>query len=199
MVTADTQVQPSNKQDPSSFKVGARLSIWSDLKDSQSLLSSFLSLESEGWATERKHCDVTVNLTFTPLDGKCHHFFFCQVAHMKSWVRAKNVFLWGQWCVIGASLSSTGCSCQICQNITVNYTWEQFDVYKEHVYRRGVGDCGRANPAAGGWQVVYSVKCAYAHWATNIERHLRSRLRGQTVTHLAAERQPFGSFPFMFT
>lgn len=85
------------------------------------------------------------------------------------------------------------------QNITVNYTWQQFDMYKEHVYRREVGDCGRANLAAGGWQVVYSVRCTYTHRATNIERHLRSGLQGQTVTHLAAQRQPFGSFPFTFT
>lgn len=44
------------------------------------------------------------------------------------------------------------------QNITVYYTWGQSDMDDQHVYRREVGDCGRANLAAGGWQVVYSVR-----------------------------------------
>ena len=31
------------------------------------------------------------------------------------------------------------------------------------VYGAEVGDCGRANMEAGGWQVIYSVSCTYTH------------------------------------
>lgn len=67
------------------------------------------------------------------------------------------------------------------------------------VYGAEVGDCGRANVEAGGWQVtLVTVSAARIHNRLTHVRvpHLRSGTQGQTVSHLPAQQRPLRQLIF---